>query len=584
MKGRKFFRVILTAVLAMAFLLPQLPVTVRARNVNEEEVVKGKAVGLLRTDNRYSCREMRVTRGDEEVYMVAVLLKNGDFVLTGVNSLDGLQEGKTGTFSDVADNEFTGTVYFLHQGGLYVEEENRLKVKGIYTTGVYDLNGARISFREYTNATAAFVGLCNCTVNSLFENDCRLETVYVEIGQITETSSMFRGCTSLKTAETYIDMEGVTSMWAMFAECYSLEEIVREEYDTSAVTNMNWMFSNCHSLKELDISDFDTAAEPDIFGMFNHTNSLREVTLGNKWGKGWDNYSSLGNGYWQNGELVKTAKQLASGYWKNRNDWAGTWTRILAVDSVEMSASGLTLSWTEVPGASKYNIYLEGEKLTTIKNRSYSFTDLVMGWEYNIKITTKVDDIAYPLEVYVIFNPFEDVPMNSPGFSHISWAYNEGIVNGTSSTTFSPEGNCTRTQFCIMLYKMAGKPSVDGLTCPFTDLDGITGNNLKGIIWCYNQGIINGTSETTFSPKGKITRAQLAIMIWKMAGKPNVTGMSCPFTDLDGLSSNNKKAVIWCYNNYMFERILGSKFRPKTKGTRALLVDMLYNYNDYLEE
>ena len=183
-------------------------------------------------------------------------------------------------------------------------------------------------------------------------------------------------------------------------------------------------------------------------------------------------------------------------------------------------------------------------------------------------------------EETVLYNPFVDVSPVSDYFTYVAWAYNSEIVNGLTSdhTRFDLLGKCTRTQFCIMLWRMAGKPSTTGMSCPFTDLGSVSTNNKKGIIWCYNKGIVNGTSATTFNPSGDITRAQLAIMLWKMAGKPKTTGMSCPFTDLDELTSNNKKAVIWCYNKGMIPSITGTLFEPKTKGTRALLTEMLYGY------
>ncbi len=123
-----------------------------------------------------------------------------------------------------------------------------------------------------------------------------------------------------------------------------------------------------------------------------------------------------------------------------------------------------------------------------------------------------------------------------------------------------------------------GKPD-PGNAAPFTDLGGLSSNNVKGITWCYNQKIVNGTSSTTFNPNGDISRRNLAIMIWKMAGQPSTSGMTCPYTDLGSLSSNNKKAVIWCYNKGLIDSITGTLFEPNASGTRALLAEMLYGYN-----
>jgi hypothetical protein len=56
---------------------------------------------------------------------------------------------------------------------------------------------------------------------------------------------------------------------------------------------------------------------------------------------------------------------------------------------------------------------------------------------------------------------------------------------------------------------------VEGLECPFEDLEGLSNNNVKAIIWAYNEGIVKGTGATTFSPKANCTRGQLVIMLYR---------------------------------------------------------------------
>ena len=55
-------------------------------------------------------------------------------------------------------------------------------------------------------------------------------------------------------------------------------------------------------------------------------------------------------------------------------------------------------------------------------------------------------------------SPFTDVPTTVSYYKYVMWAYNNGIVKGTSATTFSPKADCTRGQFALMLYRLAGKP------------------------------------------------------------------------------------------------------------------------------
>ena len=174
-------------------------------------------------------------------------------------------------------------------------------------------------------------------------------------------------------------------------------------------------------------------------------------------------------------------------------------------------------------------------------------------------------------------NPFTDVFASSPYYTAILWAYNNGIVRGTSDTTFSPDDSCTRVQFSLILYRLAGTPDVSGLTNPFRDLGGLSSGQKRAITWAYNRGIINGTSSTTFNPNGSVTRAQLVLMLYKMAGMPYIgSGSSSPFTDIYGLTTNNKNAVVWAYNYGVVKGTSSTTFSPYDPCTRGQLVLILY--------
>ena len=116
---------------------------------------------------------------------------------------------------------------------------------------------------------------------------------------------------------------------------------------------------------------------------------------------------------------------------------------------------------------------------------------------------------------YVVRNPFTDIYYMTDRFRYTALAYNNGIVGGTSKTTYSPEKSCTRAQFCIMLWKMYGKPNVTVPNkLPFSDIADQTINTKKAIIWCYNNGLINSLTDTYFFPKVKGTRSLLAEMLY----------------------------------------------------------------------
>jgi len=101
-------------------------------------------------------------------------------------------------------------------------------------------------------------------------------------------------------------------------------------------------------------------------------------------------------------------------------------------------------------------------------------------------------------------------------YHHIGVEYclDNGIMNGTSETTFSPLESLTRAQLATIFYRFAGSPAVNGSN-PFTDL---TEDWYKTpVAWAASVGIVNGTSATTFSPDEPITNEQLATIFYRYA-------------------------------------------------------------------
>ncbi len=177
-----------------------------------------------------------------------------------------------------------------------------------------------------------------------------------------------------------------------------------------------------------------------------------------------------------------------------------------------------------------------------------------------------------------ISNPFTDVKETDAWYSAVMWAYNNGIVKGTSATTFSPGSDCTRGQFVLMLYRMAGKPDVSGVANPFKDIKK-SDAYYKAVLWAYSQGIIKGTSATRFSPSGSVTRGQLVLMLYRMAGKPSTAGAVNPFNDVYAADSYYK-AVLWAAKVGVTRGTSSTTFSPQANCTRGQLALFLYRYNN----
>ena len=111
-------------------------------------------------------------------------------------------------------------------------------------------------------------------------------------------------------------------------------------------------------------------------------------------------------------------------------------------------------------------------------------------------------------------NPFTDVKEGTYYYNAVLWAVEKGITNGTSATTFSPDEECTRAQAVTFLWRAAGKPAPTESKNPFTDVKE-SKYYYNAVLWAAEKGITNGTSKTTFAPDGTCTRAQVVTFLFR---------------------------------------------------------------------
>ena len=151
-----------------------------------------------------------------------------------------------------------------------------------------------------------------------------------------------------------------------------------------------------------------------------------------------------------------------------------------------------------------------------------------------------------------------------------------GLVKGTSASTFNWSGNMTRGDFVLILYRNAGSPSVYSVTNPFTDVKS-SDYYYEAVLWAYKNNIVNGSSRTTFSPKGKITREQIASILWRLADKPASGTSLRSYTDYQNVSSYAYDAMSWAVGSG-YVKGSGSKLNPGSNATRAEVAVMLHRF------
>lgn len=179
---------------------------------------------------------------------------------------------------------------------------------------------------------------------------------------------------------------------------------------------------------------------------------------------------------------------------------------------------------------SKYVIgYEEPTVFTDVSEDAY-YADAVLwavanGVTYGTSATTFSPDMAVSRAQMVTFlwrahgspeatgtNPFTDVSTSDYYYDAVRWAVANGVTNGTSATTFSPDMAVTRAQAVTFQWRAAGSPVVSGSSFDDVAADAYYGN---AVTWAVANGITNGTSGTTFSPDVVVSRAQAVTFLWR---------------------------------------------------------------------
>ena len=167
---------------------------------------------------------------------------------------------------------------------------------------------------------------------------------------------------------------------------------------------------------------------------------------------------------------------------------------------------------------------------------------------------------------------FKDVSKDAYYYNAVQWAAQKDITNGVAEDLFDPDGTCTRAQLATMLWREAGKPEPTSLAS-FTDVPE-TAYYAKAVAWAVERGITLGTGGGKFSPDLPCTRAQALTMQWRGAGKPEAA-KSSSFTDVPQ-DAYYAGAVAWAVEQGVTLGTGDKTFSPDLPCTRAQAVTFLY--------
>lgn len=197
--------------------------------------------------------------------------------------------------------------------------------------------------------------------------------------------------------------------------------------------------------------------------------------------------------------------------------------------------------------------------------------------------TYTVDKLTVSTRIEVTFTngklPFTDVRESDWFYDDVVFAYENGLFSGTSDTTFSPNTSMTRAMLVTVLYRLEGQPTVNGRS-GFSD---VTFNSYyeDAVTWAADNGIVNGISSSTFSPNANVTREQMAAILYRYAQykKYNTAASSSlnSFSDHTSVSGYAVASLQWSVAEKLVNGSNG-KLMPTGNATRAQVAAILHRF------
>lgn len=278
------------------------------------------------------------------------------------------------------------------------------------------------------------------------------------------------------------------------------------------------------------------------------------------------NYPSLGNGTYYNGWL-RAADIRPEQY---VNELLGKILKVGKNGTVEPKLTfqhiGKSVTFTFKPdtGYKVKDVKVNGKSVGAVK--TYTIDKLTVSTRIEVEFT---DESL----------PFTDVRRSDWFYEDVAFAYENGLFAGTSDTTFSPNASMTRAMLVTVLYRLEGQPAVNGRS-GFSDVQ-YNGYYEDAVTWAADNGIVNGTSTTTFSPNANVTREQMAAILYRYAQhkKYNTAASSGlnGFTDHASVSGYAAASLEWAVAEKLVNGSAG-KLMPTGNATRAQVAAILHRF------
>lgn len=224
----------------------------------------------------------------------------------------------------------------------------------------------------------------------------------------------------------------------------------------------------------------------------------------------------------------------------------------------------------------KVEYYDKSFEIIPLADTNYTVPDTQTPGEKKITVDYKLFRDVYSIMVGEDGeweNPFNDVKADDWFYDSVGYAYTNQLTGGTSENEFSPAESITRSMLVTLLHRAENQPKV--IAAPgFEDIDDDM-YYTEAVKWAARHGIVNGYSETSFAPDDKITREQIAAIIYRYAkykGFDIAVGEETnilSYTDFDKISEYAVSAIQYACGSGLMQGKTASSINPSDFATRA---------------
>lgn len=177
--------------------------------------------------------------------------------------------------------------------------------------------------------------------------------------------------------------------------------------------------------------------------------------------------------------------------------------------------------------------------------------------------------------------PFRDIDATKDAwcYNYVMNAYERGIVKGYGDRTFGKNDPTTRSQIVQILYNRFGENS--GVSSNFSDIAGNEWF-AKAVAWAAQNGVVSGYPDGRFGPEDTLTREQMVVVLYNHAGKPKADhAILVQYSDRDKVSAYAKDAFAWAVKNGIVNGTSDSTISPTGCATRAQMTVIFMRYIEY---